>query len=80
VVRVRYDDPADNTDKDDDGAIRRRYSEVGEEFRGVKELQKQMDERMKTLEDNVAALQRSVDEQFSDIRQKLEELVTARAS
>jgi predicted nucleic acid-binding Zn-ribbon protein len=77
VVRVRCDDPADNTDKDDDGAS---YSDVAEELRGMKELRKQMDERMETLEDNVAALQRSVDEQFSEIRQKLEELVSARAS
>jgi ferritin-like protein len=80
VVRVRCDDPADNTDKDDDGAIQRRHNEVREEFERVKELQRQMDERMKTLEDNAATHQQNMNEKLSDIERMLREVFAAKAS
>jgi prophage DNA circulation protein len=81
VVRVEYDSAADNEleDEDEDTAMERRHDEVREEFQGVKDLQRQMDERMKTLEDNVATLQRNVDQKLSDIGRMLGELLAARA-
>jgi predicted nucleic acid-binding Zn-ribbon protein len=80
VVRVRCDDPADNNDGDDDGLIKKFRDEVREEFKGVKELRKQMDERMRALEDNVAKHQENVEQKLSDIRRMLGELLAARVS
>jgi hypothetical protein len=79
-VRVRCDDPTDSNDIDDVGAIQKLRNEVREEFKGAKELQKQMDERIKTLEDNAAEHQRNVDAKLSDLGRMLGELLAARAS
>jgi phage-related tail protein len=80
VVRVHCDDPTDNNDTDDVGTIQKLRSEVREEFKGTKDLQKQMDERIKTLEDNAAKHQRNVDEKLSDLQRMLAELLAARSS
>jgi Fe-S cluster assembly ATPase SufC len=79
-VRVRCGDPVRDGSEDGDSAIRRRHDEVREEFKGMKELQKQMDERMKMLEDSSARHQRNVDEKLSGLERMLGHLLAARAS
>ena len=74
---VRVQEIHEDEDKDEDGLAAKRLGELKE---GLEQVKTQMDQRIKALEENVVALQHTMDTKLTGIERMLGKLLAAKSS